>query len=87
MKLRNNIFFDPNSFEQSDGTARYESMEIKKLPDGTQINSVKGWYSYIDTNGDFYRVDYTGDENGFVVKEPEPIALPPRVIQTLLGRK
>lgn len=65
-------------------------MEFKHLPDGSQLNVVKGWYSYIDTNGEVFRVDYSADENGYVVQKPQHIAaapLPPRVIQTLLGRK
>lgn len=55
---------------------------------------VRGFYAYIDDKGEKYRVDYTSDENGFVPQlpqhmgpQPQPVGLPPRVIQTLLGRK
>jgi Insect cuticle protein len=82
------IFF--HSYELSDGTARHESMELKEGPDGTKLNVVRGWYSYIDTNNQLYRVDYMADENGYVVQKPQQIQaapLPPRIIATLLGRK
>jgi Insect cuticle protein len=68
-----------HSYDLSDGTSRYESMEFKNLPDGTQINVVHGWYSYIDTNNELYRVDYSADENGYVVKKPQQTAAASRI--------
>ena len=63
-------------------------MEIIKAADGTQYNSVRGWYSYIDTNGQLYRVDYMGDDKGFNIlpPQPQPVALPARVIQAMMAK-
>ena len=64
-------------------------MEIIKAADGTQFNSVRGWYSYIDTNGQLYRVDYMGDDKGFNIlpPQPQPVALSVREVKTMMGQK
>lgn len=82
-------YFCLRSFVQSDGIEKSETGETETFPDGTSITRVRGWWSY-PSEGKIYRVDYTADENGFVIQKPQAIAaapLPPRVIQSLLGRK
>lgn len=38
---------------------------MNKVDDKLSVLSVKGYYSYIGTDGETYKVDYVADRNGF----------------------
>ncbi|XP_070493979.1 flexible cuticle protein 12-like [Chironomus tepperi] len=51
-------------FEQSDGTKRDETGEVKLLGENEGV-VMRGSYEYVGPDGNTYRVDYVADENGF----------------------
>lgn len=53
------------SYETSDGQARDETGTVTKIDDKLSVLSVRGFYSYIGTDGQTYKVDYVADRNGF----------------------
>ena len=38
---------------------------MTKIDEKTAVLSVKGFFSYIGTDGETYKVDYVADKNGF----------------------
>lgn len=52
-------------YENSDGTSRQETAELKNAGDKDELLSIKGSYSWVDAEGKKYVVNYIADENGF----------------------
>ncbi|XP_055627236.1 flexible cuticle protein 12-like [Toxorhynchites rutilus septentrionalis] len=61
------------AFETSDGQARQEQAELKKLGDDVEALVVRGSFSFTAQDGQVYTVNYIADENGF---QPEAAHLP-----------
>lgn len=53
------------SYETSDGQVREETGTVTKVDDKLSVLAVKGFYSYVGTDGETYKVDYVADRNGF----------------------
>lgn len=52
------------AFEQSDGTKREETGEVKLIEKESGI-VMRGSYSFVSDDGNTYTVTYIADENGF----------------------
>ncbi|XP_026481791.1 larval cuticle protein 1-like [Ctenocephalides felis] len=90
IKYENTPFAPDNGyrfeFKTSDGQSRKEEGAFVR-PD--QILTVKGSYSYTDTNGKLVEVSYKADDKGFLIVPESDMTvsqrLPPGVIESLLG--
>ncbi|XP_043484383.1 flexible cuticle protein 12-like [Leptopilina heterotoma] len=65
--LHNNIGLEgyQYNYELSDGQQREESAELRNAGTENEAIVVRGFYSWVDANGQQHRIDYTADENGF----------------------
>ncbi|XP_023954093.2 flexible cuticle protein 12-like [Bicyclus anynana] len=78
------------SFETSNGITRDEIGTIVNKGQPNEYISVKGRFSYINTEGIQEFVEYSADENGYTISPPireEPISgVPPSLVASLLGK-
>ncbi|EDW04683.1 larval cuticle protein 65Ag1 [Drosophila grimshawi] len=59
--------------ETSDGTSKHEEGHLKDAGTDDEAISVKGSYSWVDTDGNSHTLNYIADENGF---QPEGVDVP-----------
>ncbi|EDV95674.1 larval cuticle protein 65Ag1 [Drosophila grimshawi] len=75
--LREESDVGPESYkfavETSDGTKKEEEGHLKGAGTDDEAISVKGSYSWVDTDGNSHTINYIADENGF---QPEGVDVP-----------
>ncbi|XP_023952580.2 endocuticle structural glycoprotein SgAbd-5-like [Bicyclus anynana] len=93
--LYNNYSIDENgnyrfSFATSNGMAREETGTIVNKGQPNEHIAVKGRYSYMDTEGKQEMVEYSADENGYIILPPKytgaAFGVPANIVATLLGK-
>lgn len=64
----NQVVLILSSYETSDGQAREETGTITKIDEKTAVLNVKGFFRYIGTDGENYKVEYVANRGGFQPK-------------------
>ncbi|GLV39270.1 Adult cuticle protein 65Aa [Carabus blaptoides fortunei] len=74
-------------YQTSDDQQREEHGIIKNGGTDNEVLSVKGFYTFLSTDGVEYTITYTADENGFqpVITQSRRLSLPAALLGSLIG--